>query len=69
MERIDDEPIPWEEFEVAFFDHLKEAKMMKFMNLKKGFMSAREQSLKLNNLSKYDPYLILTLEQECTSLY
>ena len=56
--RVVDGPVGWEEFMLAFLDHLfplelREAKMREFMNLKQGNMSVREYSLKFTRLSKY----------------
>ncbi|KAH0672805.1 hypothetical protein KY290_025037 [Solanum tuberosum] len=53
----------WEEFKLAFLNRffpleLREAKLVEFMNLKKGAMSVREYALKFVQLSKYAPHLV-----------
>lgn len=64
MERVDNHPLPWQEFKVAFLDHffpikVRKAKMMDFMNLKQGSPSVQEYFFKFTNLSKYAPTLVV----------
>jgi len=60
---LDDGPITWEDFKVAFLDHyfpmeLREAKMREFLNLKQGGMSVRDYVLRFSKLSKYAPTMM-----------
>ena len=60
---LEDGPITWEMFRVAFLDHyfsleLREAKMREFLNMKQGEMSVRDYALRFSKLSKYAPFMM-----------
>jgi hypothetical protein len=60
---LDDAPITWEDFKVAFLDHyfpmeLRESKMREFLNLKQGGMSVRDYVLRFSKFSKYAPSMM-----------
>lgn len=60
---MDDGPITWEDFKVAFLDRffaleLRDAKMREFINLKQGSMSVRKYALKFSKLSKHTPSMM-----------
>ena len=55
---LEDGPITWEVFKVAFLDHylpmeLREAKIREFLNLKQGGFSVHDYVLWFSKLSKY----------------
>src|SRR5688572_2564249 len=60
---LDDGPITWEIFKVAFIDHyfhmeLWDAKMREFLNLRQGGMSVCDYFLRFSKLSKYAPSMM-----------
>lgn len=62
--RVDELWIGWEELKIAFLDYffplgLKDAKLIKFINLKQGTMSVKKHALKFIKLSKYAPTLVV----------
>lgn len=62
-ERVDEGPIGWEDFKLAFLDYffpleLREEKMRAFINLKQDNICVGEYALKFTKLSKYVPSLV-----------
>lgn len=56
--------VEWEEFATNFLDRfflfeLKEAKVQEFINLKQGNMSVKEYSLKITQLARYAPNMVV----------
>ena len=56
-------PITWEFFKTASFEiffpkQIREAKVDAFINLKQGYMTIREYSLRFVKLSRYDTSLV-----------
>lgn len=67
--------VPWEEFKMAFLNRffpleLREAKLVEFMNLRQGYMSVRDYSLKFNQIcSTLDGRLKVYDEQICDGCF
>ncbi|KAF3653003.1 putative ribonuclease H protein-like [Capsicum annuum] len=60
---VDTGPVEWEEFSTVFLDKffpldLREAKVLEFINLRKGSMSVKEYSRKFTQLARYAPHVV-----------
>ena len=68
VREVDDAgPIEWEEFVTTFLDkffpqELRKAKVLEFINLRKGNMTVREYSLRFTQLSRYAPHVVEKIE-------